>query len=167
MSKSTGVVYSSCHNTVDKFYAIGCNRLILYPTCAHFSWREMVWWSLFFNSGKDQWDCKIGNYLVALPLQQFFFISTPVTIPFLSWFSVNCFLGYVVAKLCASPKNLTWFTRPFLLVRGWGLGTRLVTGMNREVPNLTRTGKFSCTSTYANTAGFLQLHCKQTIFLIH
>ena len=32
-------------------------------------------------------------------------------------------LGYTVAK--ASPRNLTWFTRLFLLVRGWGLGTRL------------------------------------------
>ena len=34
-------------------------------------------------------------------------------------------LGYIVAKACTSPRNLTWFTRPFLLVRGWGLGTRL------------------------------------------
>ena len=30
-------------------------------------------------------------------------------------------LGYNVAKGCASPRNSTWFTRPFLLVRGWGL----------------------------------------------
>ena len=29
-------------------------------------------------------------------------------------------------KVCTSPRNSTWFTRPFLLVRGWGLGTRLV-----------------------------------------
>ena len=34
-------------------------------------------------------------------------------------------LGYIVAKACTSPRNSTWFTRPFLLVRGWGLGTRL------------------------------------------
>jgi len=34
-------------------------------------------------------------------------------------------LGYNVAKASASPRNSTWFTRPFLLVRGWGLGTRL------------------------------------------
>ena len=27
--------------------------------------------------------------------------------------------------MCASPRNSTWFTRLFLLVRGWGLGTRL------------------------------------------
>ena len=37
-------------------------------------------------------------------------------------------LSYTVAKGCASPRNSTWFTRPFLLVRGWGLGTRLGTG---------------------------------------
>ena len=35
-------------------------------------------------------------------------------------------LGYVVEKAGTSPRNLTRFTRPFLLVRGWGLGTRLV-----------------------------------------
>ena len=30
-------------------------------------------------------------------------------------------LGYIVGKACNSPRNLTWFTRPFLLVRGCGL----------------------------------------------
>ena len=34
-------------------------------------------------------------------------------------------LGYTVAKAPTSPRNATWFTRPFLLVKGWGLGTRL------------------------------------------
>ena len=34
-------------------------------------------------------------------------------------------LGYTVAKVPASPRNSTWFTRPFLLVRGWGMGTIL------------------------------------------
>ena len=33
-------------------------------------------------------------------------------------------LGYNAIKACASPRNLTWLTRPFLLMRGWGLGTR-------------------------------------------
>ena len=33
--------------------------------------------------------------------------------------------GDTIAKACASPRNSTWFTRPFLLMRGWGLGTRL------------------------------------------
>ena len=27
-------------------------------------------------------------------------------------------LGYIVAKVCVSLRNLTWFTIPFLLVRG-------------------------------------------------
>ena len=34
-------------------------------------------------------------------------------------------LGYTVAKALASQRNLTCFTRLFLLVRGWGLGMRL------------------------------------------
>ena len=34
-------------------------------------------------------------------------------------------LSYIVTKACASPRYSTWFTRPFLLGRGWGLGTRL------------------------------------------
>ena len=34
-------------------------------------------------------------------------------------------LGYMVAKVCASPRSSIWFTRLFLLVRDWGLGTRL------------------------------------------
>ena len=35
----------------------------------------------------------------------------------------NVFIKY--PKACTSPRNLTWFTKPFLLMRGWGLGTRL------------------------------------------
>ena len=31
-----------------------------------------------------------------------------------------------------SPRNSTWFTRPFLLVRGWGLGTRLSAHMYHD-----------------------------------
>ena len=37
-------------------------------------------------------------------------------------------LGYTVAEAPASPRNSTWFTRLFLLMRGWGLGMRLVSG---------------------------------------
>ena len=39
-------------------------------------------------------------------------------------------LGYTVAKAWTNPKNSTWFTGAFLLVRELGLGTRLavVTG---------------------------------------
>ena len=49
--------------------------------------------------------------------------------PFFEWVIRKIFwtlLDYNVAKACAIPSNSTWFTRPFLLVRGWGLGTRLV-----------------------------------------
>ena len=35
-------------------------------------------------------------------------------------------LGYIVAKVCTSPRILTSFTRLFLLMRGWGLGARLI-----------------------------------------
>ena len=40
--------------------------------------------------------------------------------------------GCIVTKAC-EPKDIhsTWFTRPFFLRRGWGLGTRLGKG-NRE-----------------------------------
>ena len=31
----------------------------------------------------------------------------------------------IFIRACTSPRNWTWFTRPFFLVRGWGLGTRL------------------------------------------
>ena len=41
--------------------------------------------------------------------------------------TTNHQLGYTVTKVCTSPRNSTSFTRPFLLVRGWGLGTRLTT----------------------------------------
>ena len=40
----------------------------------------------------------------------------------------SALLGYTVGKTCASQRNLTWFTRPFLLVRSWDLGTRLMAG---------------------------------------
>ena len=48
-------------------------------------------------------------------------------------------LGYTVAKAC--PRNSTWFTRSFLLVRGWGLGTRPVKNHSMNSPpvlNLTK-----------------------------
>jgi len=37
-----------------------------------------------------------------------------------------------MSQVCASPRNSTWFTRPFLHVRGWGLGTRLKLEQARE-----------------------------------
>ena len=116
------------------------------PTCA--SWWETVWWSrsnflgLLPKSGKDQWDCKISNYYVALPLQ---ISSSPFKYPYLFW------VGWpqnvlIVARLhcrksvCNSPRNLTGFPRPFLLVRGCGLGMRL----NLPEPQYPRLQLTSC-----------------------
>ena len=51
-----------------------------------------------------------------------------VFIPFLSMVGTKyfeCFLGYSVKRACPIPRNSTWFIRPFFLMRGWGLGTRL------------------------------------------
>ena len=44
-----------------------------------------------------------------------------------SGFATNLWmlLAYRVAKACTSSRNSTGFTTPFLLMRGWGLGTRL------------------------------------------
>ena len=42
-------------------------------------------------------------------------------------------LGYTVAKPPTSPRDSTWFTRPFLLVRGWGLETRLAKGLGKRI----------------------------------
>ena len=40
-------------------------------------------------------------------------------------------LGYTVAKAPTNPRNSIWFTKLFLLVRGWGLGTRV--GMTNKI----------------------------------
>ena len=45
--------------------------------------------------------------------------------PFWAGWPQNIVVRFIVAKGCASARNLTWFTRPFPLVRGWGLGVRL------------------------------------------
>ena len=54
-------------------------------------------------------------------------MCTGVSVPFWGVWDklVWMLLGYTVTRACASPRNSTWFTRPFFLVRGWGLGTRL------------------------------------------
>ena len=94
--------------------------------------RETVWWTksnflgLFPKTVEDQWDCEIANYYIALPLQHL----SPFEYPYFFWAIFPqifwTLLGYTVAKAPASPRNLTWFTRPLLLLRGWGLGTRLL-----------------------------------------
>ena len=103
------------------------------PACT--SRRETVWWTksnflgLLPKSGKDQWDCEISNYYVALPYSSKICHLHLSIRPFFERVVRKMFwtlLGYNVAKAWASPRNSTWFTRLFLLVRGWGLGTRLV-----------------------------------------
>ena len=119
-------------------------RCSLVPTpCA--SRRETVWWTklnflgLFPKTVEDHWDCEIANYYVALPYNIQIY-SSPFEYPCFFdrvFQSIRAFfervfrkifrtlLGYTVTKAPANPRNSTWFTRPFLLVRGWGLGTRL------------------------------------------
>ena len=108
----------------------GNMTLVSCPVRGHLQW-ETVWGTksnffvVFHKSGKDQWDCKINNYYVALSV----IISTWASVPFFFWVGLAwmfwTLLGDNVAKACASPRNSTWLTRPFLLMRGWGLGTRL------------------------------------------
>ena len=44
-------------------------------------------------------------------------ISIRVSILFLSGFSAKMLLGYTVPKVPASPRNSTWFSRPFIAGR--------------------------------------------------
>ena len=61
------------------------------------------------------------------------------------WRMFVSLLGDTVAKVCTSPRNSTWFTRLFLLVRGWGLETRLLVPYHRtdsSIGNHTSTEHF-------------------------
>ena len=74
---------------------------------------------------------EISNYYVALPLQQYNFFLSLLEHLYLSWAGwckmLWTLLGYMynATKAC-SPRKSTWFTRLLLLVRRWGLGTRLL-----------------------------------------
>ena len=50
--------------------------------------RSQISWAYSPKVVRTNGDCEIGNYYVALPLQQF--ISTPVSVPVLSGFGVKC-----------------------------------------------------------------------------
>ena len=82
---------------------------------------------------KNQWSLDQKNPVrtneivrrsTSLPTVKFVHLHSSIR-TFLSGFSTKMLLGYTVAKACASSGNSTWFTRLFLLVRGWGLGMRL------------------------------------------
>ena len=80
---------------------------------------------------------------------------------FFEWVWHRMLLGDTVTIVCASPRNSTWFTKLFLLVRGWGLGTRLwlVSAVHQTLPFLARVGlaiddilsQFFCTATAFNS----------------
>ena len=55
--------------------------------------------------------------------------------------------------MCASPRKSNWFTRQFLLVRGWGLGTKLD---NTHIMNCIRSSLLQQQLTGALT---MSLHC--------
>ena len=78
------------------------------------------------KSGKGQWDTEVSKYYVPLPLLKWSkqnFLLYPCILFWSKMFWT--LLGYTLAKPCTNPNNLTWFTRPFLLVGEWGLGMRL------------------------------------------
>ena len=96
----------------------------------------------YFQTTLSRWLCRFRNIqLVSLLLRTrnteypcFFLSGFPSIRAFIERVFRKIFwmlLGYTVAKAPASPRNSTWFTRPFLLVRGWGLGTRLVWSMEK------------------------------------
>ena len=112
------------------------------PSEKRFGKLSRISWAYSPWSDRDQWDWKGSNYYKALPLQLRNFYLYSSIIPFwviLIRFGTKCFehcslLGDTVTKVCTSqPKEFTWFTRPFLLVRGWGLGTRVVPLMSSAV----------------------------------
>jgi len=101
---------------------------------------SLLWWTKS-NCSKDQWDWEIIDYYVALPLQQW------VSVLFLSRLSTKRFwtlLGYTVTKACTIPRNLTWSTRPFLLVRGWSLGHARLFSYLADNHNLHALKSFTC-----------------------
>ena len=110
------VCVSVCVHTLEEAHVC----VVLRRTRAHL----LVWWTklnfvgVFPKSGKDQWDCKIGNYYVAL--------SGLTTV-----MSIHTLRDDTVAKACVTLRNLSWFTRLFLLARGSDLETRLVCVMNK------------------------------------
>ena len=78
-----------------------------------------VWWTksnfLLPKSNKDQWDCEINN-ICRTSLNNSKICSSPFKIrTFCERVGRKKFwmlLGYIVAKVWATPRNSTWFTRP-------------------------------------------------------
>ena len=64
---------------------------------------------------------EIGDYYIVIAFHLHSCIRT-----LFEWVGHKTLLGYIITKACASRRNLIQFTRLFLLVRGWGVGMRLV-----------------------------------------
>ena len=121
-------------------------------------WTKSNSLDLFPKSVKDQWECEIINYYVTL-LPYNSKIFWPLLCPFYewAWHKLKCLTPSGYQLHChKSPRNPTWFTRPSLvprprpatasdgklggawerghtrpvfLMRGWGLGTRLISSL--------------------------------------
>ena len=108
----------SCH----KHYS-----LVPRPYTSCLVWK--FWWmsSLLLNCSKNQWDWEIVNYYTALPLQQWKFASLLRYPNIFEWVWHKMFwtlLGYISYKCTHQPWK--FHQTVFFLVRGWGLGMRLV-----------------------------------------
>ena len=95
--------------------------------------QKLTFWGLFQKVVRTNEIARLVIITQHFPYNSKIFISTQVSVPFFEWIWCKMFrmlLSYTVAKVFANPRNLTWFTRLFLLVREWGLGTRL--GLTRS-----------------------------------
>ena len=132
--------WDNCHiSQSDCAFEILWRDAVLYslvscPTHVHLPARnglvsKLTFLGLLLKTGNDQWDREIGDYYVALSFRTVKFVHLHSSIrTFFERIDHKMFLtllGYIVAKVCTSPRNWTWFTRPFLLMRRWGLGMRL------------------------------------------
>ena len=78
----------------------------------------------FLGPITEMW--RLWDFFAPILLQQWNLTS----LVYLTFEQVMCkmlwtLLGCTSCKTYASPRNSTSFTRPFFLIRGWGLGTRL------------------------------------------
>ena len=79
------------------------------------------------TTGEDQWDCEIVRSTSFTTVKFVHLHSSIRTFFELVFHKIFWALqDYTVTKHPLAPRNLTWFTRLFHLVRGWGLGTRLM-----------------------------------------
>ena len=87
------------------------------PTCASQSGEQSrISWAYYPKAVKT-------NEIARSVIITYSFPCNSKICTFLSRLSTKA--SYTVTKAHTSPRNSTWFTRPFLLVRGWDQGMRL------------------------------------------